>query len=193
MGDGIVKTRIVLCIVMSLALLNSASAAGESGVNIDPIIEDTIFSEITYTETTSDLEDWEISLTLNDDALNNNTTFILSTQICVNDGYCLAPEEVELNTADSITFTGKRTTIEDHTYVNWKVEANYTDDNSTEFFPSSGFYKVWSDCWFDNGTWGGPSTDCQDEDEGFLHGFIAPATVAGLSMAALTGTSFQPQ
>ena len=27
--------------------------------------------------------------------------------------------------------------------------------------------------------------DCQDEDEGFLHGFIAPATVAGLSMAAL--------
>ena len=52
--------------------------------------------------------------------------------------------------------------------------------------PDSGFgWKVWSDCWFDNGTWGGPSTDCQEEDGGFLPGFAAPAAVAGLAMAAL--------
>ena len=187
MGDGIVKTRIILSIVMSLALLNSASAAGEGGVNIDPVIEDTIFSEITYTETTTDLEDWEISVTLNDYALNNNTTFILLTQICVNDGYCLPPEEVELNTADSKTFTGKRTTIDDHTYVNWKVEANYTDDNSTEFFPSSGYYKVWSDCWFDDGKWAGEvCLENDSEDDSFLPAIGVAMTAGAIMLAAAT-------
>ena len=76
------KPRALICILLSLALLNTASAAGESGENIDPVVEETIFSDITYTETTTDLEDWEITLTLNDDALNNNTTFILYSNLC---------------------------------------------------------------------------------------------------------------
>ena len=67
--------------------------------------------------------------------LNNNTTFTVLTQICVNDGYCLEPDEVVLTTADNKTFTGIRTTVEDKAYVNWKVKATYNDDNSSEEFP----------------------------------------------------------
>ena len=79
--------RSLICIFMSIALLNIASAADvEGGVNVEPTIEDTIFSDITHTETTTDLEEWEITLTLNDDAFNNNTTFELTTQMCNNDG-----------------------------------------------------------------------------------------------------------
>ena len=67
MGDGIVKSKVLFCIVMSIAMLNSATAADvEGGENIEPIVEETIFSAITHTETTTDLEDWEITLALND-------------------------------------------------------------------------------------------------------------------------------
>ena len=65
------KSRMIICILMSIALLNTASAAGDGGVNIEPVVEDTIFSEITHTETTTDLEDWEITMTLNSDAASN--------------------------------------------------------------------------------------------------------------------------
>ena len=44
------KFRMVLCVLLSIALLNTASAAGEGGVNIEPVVEETIFSEITHTE-----------------------------------------------------------------------------------------------------------------------------------------------
>ena len=64
MGDGIVKSKTIICVLLSIALLNTASAAAEGGVNIEPVVEDTIFSEITHTETTTDLEDWEITMTL---------------------------------------------------------------------------------------------------------------------------------
>ena len=85
------NARSIICILMSIALLNIVSAADvEGGVNVEPVIEDTIFSDITHTETTTDLEDWEITLTLNDDAFNNNTTFELWTQMCNNDGVLFA-------------------------------------------------------------------------------------------------------
>ena len=63
MGDGIMNSKSVICILLSIALLNFASAAGEGGVNVEPNVDETIFSEITHTETTTDLGDWEIILT----------------------------------------------------------------------------------------------------------------------------------
>ena len=44
MGDGIVKSRMILCVLVCSALLNTTSAADvEGGVNVEPVIEDTIF------------------------------------------------------------------------------------------------------------------------------------------------------
>ena len=179
------KSRAFICILLSLALLNTASAAGKSGENIDPVVEETIFSEISYTETTTDLRDWEITLTLNDDAFNNNTTFTVITQMCVNEGYCLQPEDVMLTTTDNKTFTGIKTTAEDHTYVNWKVKATYNDDNSSENFPSKGYYKVWSDCWYDDKKWGGELCEESEDDESFLPALGVLMTAGAITLAAV--------
>jgi|TARA_B100001996_G_C18656807_1_gene591506 hypothetical protein len=191
MGDGIVKSKTIICVLLSIALLNTASAAAEGGVNIEPVVEDTIFSEITHTETTTDLEDWEITMTLNNDAASNNTTFELITQICNNEGVCFAPTTAELSSDDALTFTSAVTTIEDHSYVNWRVKATYADDNdSTEMFPSSGFYKTWSDCWFNDGEWGGDNcpkdSSGDEEDDSFLPALGIIATTGAIMLAAAT-------
>ena len=182
------RTRFLVCILMSLALIHSASAADmEGGVNVEPVVEDTIFSAITHTETTHDLEDWEISMTLNDASYNNNTTFSLITQICNNDRVCLPPEEATILTDDNRTFTSAVTTIEDHTYVNWRVKATYTEDNdTTEMFPPSGFYKTWSDCWLNDGEWGGdgcPEDASEESDD--MSGIGIIATAGAIAIAAI--------
>ena len=161
------KTRFILCILIFLALISPVSAADvEGGVNIEPVIEDTIFESLNHTETTHDLEDWNITMTLNDAAFNNNTTFTLMTQICNNDGICFAPSVATLSTEDNKTFTSGVTTLEDHTYVNWRITATYADDdNTTEKFPSSGFYKTWSDCWYHEDEWGGDGCPVNDSNE----------------------------
>ena len=182
------KTRVLVCIIMSLALIHSVSAADmEGGVNVDPVVEDTIFNAITHTETTHDLEDWEITMTLNDVSYNNNTTFTLITQICNNEGVCLPPEEATLLTDDDRTFTAAVTTIEDHTYVNWRVKATYTEDNdTTEMFPSSGFYKTWSDCWLNDGEWGGDGcTEKSSDDSDDMPALGIMATAGAIAMAAI--------
>tara|TARA_B100001741_G_scaffold416_1_gene354 strand:+ start:1154 stop:1738 length:585 start_codon:yes stop_codon:yes gene_type:complete len=191
MGDGIVKSKVLFCIVMSIAMLNSATAADvEGGENIEPIVEETIFSAITHTETTTDLEDWEITMTLNSDAANNNTTFELITQICNNEGVCFPPTTAELSTDDNLTFNSAVTTIDDHSYVNWRVKATYADDNdSSEMFPSSGFYKTWSDCWFNDGEWGGdncPSEASGEDDDSFLPAIGVVMTAGAFVLAAAT-------
>ena len=42
----------------------------------------------------------------------------------------------------------------DHSYVNWRVKATYSDD-STENFPQNDWYKTWSTCYYDDGNYGG--------------------------------------
>ena len=163
------KARYLVCILISLALITPASAADvEGGVNVEPVIEETIFESLNHTVNTSDLDDWNITMTLNDAAYNNSTTFTLKTQICNNEGVCFAPSFATILTDDNKTFTSGVTTIEDHSYVNWRVTATYADDNTTEKFPASGFYKTWSDCWYNDGVWGGdgcPEPEIEDPDE----------------------------
>lgn len=160
---------IALFIVGSSPITSQVSAADvEGGVNIEPVVEETIFDAISHTEVTTDLENWDITMTLNNDAFNNNTTLDLITQICNNDGVCWAPEFAIITSEDNRTFTASVTTIENHAYVNWRIKATYSNDNNTtEMFPSSGFYKTWSDCWLNDGEWGGDR--CKDSDNDGVH------------------------
>ena len=177
--------RIVAVLVVSMLAL-SVSAAGESGVNEETSIEETGISSIQYSESVTENTIFEISVMLDSD--NNISKIDWITQVCINSGICWPPNSQELlDTGDGQTFVGS-VMIDDYaTYVNWRFDITRTDEN-TETIPDSGFgWKVWSDCWYDNETWGGPSTDCQgDEGVGsLLPGFAAPATAAGLAMAAL--------
>ncbi|MEL0100599.1 MAG: hypothetical protein VW862_02725 [Euryarchaeota archaeon] len=190
MGDGVMKLRFAIISALILLFSTTVSGAGtEGGVNIDPVVEETIFSSITHTEITTDLETWDITMTLNQDAFENNTTFTLTTQICNNEGVCLPPENAEITTQDNQTFTSSVMTIDDHSYVNWRVTATYTSDNDTqEKFPSSGFYKTWSDCWYHKGEWGGDGCeeDVQTDDSSEVVPFIGLyATVSCVVIAAI--------
>jgi len=182
------RTRVIVCILMSIALLNTTSAADvEGGVNIEPVVEETIFDTISHTEVTTDLGNWDITMTLNNEAFNNNTTFDLITQICNNDGVCLPPESAVVTSEDNRTFTSSVTTIEDHTYVNWRVKATYSNDNdTTEMFPSSGFYKTWSDCWLNDGEWGGDGCpEDSEEDSDGLPAVGVLATIGAISLGVI--------
>ena len=71
------------------------------------------------------------------------------------------------------------------TYVNWKIEIEWEDGNTTSI-PENGFgWRVWSDCWYENGTWGGVSTECQPDDSSFTTGFATPLAIASMSLAIL--------
>lgn len=187
MGDGTLKS--VFFIALMLLLLPMVSAKSEGGVNVDPVLEETIFSEISHTGVTTDFEIWEINFTLGQAAFENNTSFTLTTQICNNEGVCLPPENQPLSTIDNRSFMGNVTTIDDHTYVNWRVKANYTDDNNTkESFPPSGFYKTWSDCWFFENEWGGdgcviPVKTTQNNDS--LPAITGLITLSVITIAAI--------
>ena len=187
MGDGIMKRKLLTIIAACLLFSGFASAGdAEGGVNIEPVIEETIFSEITHTETTTDLEPWNITLTLNDDAYNNNTTFILTTQICNNEGVCLQPEDATLESSDNKTFTSSVMTIDDHSYVNWRITANYTSDNGTEEkFPKSKYYKTWSDCWLYEGEWGGTACEGDAKTESESDDMPAIGLMATITMVAI--------
>ena len=181
------NAKSIICILIGIALLNIVTAAGEGGVNVEPNVDETIFTEITHTETTTDLEDWEITLTLSDDAINNNTTFELTTQICNNDGVCFPPTIANVTTGDGKIFTSSVTTMEDHSYVNWRVKATYADDNNTtEMFPNKGFFKTWSDCWYNDGEWGGDNcpSEKSSDNESFLPTLGILATTSAVMFAA---------
>ena len=115
---------------------------------------------------------------------SNVTSIQWITQICINTGVCYPPEMNDMVPVDNDSYTATVDVDETASYINWKFVL-HSEDGSDSTVPDSGFgWKVWSDCWWDNGTWGGSSTDCQEEDEG-LPGFAAPAAAAAIAMAAL--------
>jgi len=186
--------RRTLVVLFAVFLLNSVSAVDfEGGIDIDPDLEGTPFATINHTTPTSDLQNWNITITLTNDAVSNNTTFTLTTQICNNEGVCLPPEGRPLSTDDNTTFISNVTAIENHSYVNWKLKATYNDDNETkETFPDNGYYKTWSDCWYYDGEWGGD--ECPEDitpeilisdDDSFLSTISAFAVITILSIVAI--------
>ena len=175
-----------LLVLLTVAMLAfSVSGAGEGGVNESISTEGTGIASLSYADMVRENTDFEISVTLDEGNDINKIEWI--TQVCINTGICWPPQKTELiDSGDGLTFTGS-VLIDDYaTYANWRFDITRNDD-STETVPESGFgWKVWSDCWVDNGTLGGPSNDChENDDDGSLPGFAAPIAAAGLTMAAL--------
>ena len=178
------RQLLVLLTVAMLAL--SVSGAGESGINQTTSTEGTGIDSLSYADIVRENTEFEITVALDSD--HDITKIEWVTQVCINTGICWPPQTQELvDTGDGQTFTGSITIDDYATYTNWRFDITRSDDSS-ESVPESGFgWKVWSDCWYDNETWGGPSTDCQ-EVEGvgsLLPGFAAPAAAAAIGMAAL--------
>ena len=177
--------RSMLAVVL-VALLALSAVGGQGGQNESSALEGTGIASIQHDQvlkaTTG--EDFPMSLTLEDGS--NVTSVHWVTQVCINTGICYPPETSEMQSSgDGLVFTAGHGALPDSSYINWKFVL-LSEDGSESHVPEDGFgWKVWSDCWNDNGTWGGSSTECQEEGGGSLPVFVAPLAIASIAMAAL--------
>ena len=188
--------RLVALFLVSMLSL-SVSAAGVSGENLSLSPEELEGAGIENVFYENEINtDREYYLEIFDDPTprtgvivfveedSNVTSIEWITQVCINTGVCFAPEVNEMAVRDDGSFYFGVSVDETASYINWKFVLHH-ENGSEATVPETGFgWKVWSNCWWDNGTWGGSSTDCQEEDEG-LPGFAAPAAAAAIAMAAL--------
>ena len=165
-------------------LMPALTAVADGGVNEQTSLEGTPISSVESHSEASAGEPFDISVTITQEASENITSIDWITQICINSGVCYPPEAQALTSDDGLLWTGQVIPVETVTYVNWKFVLHNEDESETTI-PESGFgWKVWSDCWWDNGSWGGVSTSCQGDEEG-LPGPAAPLAALSLVMAAL--------
>ena len=193
--------RLVALFLVSMLSL-SVSAAGVSGENLSLSPEELEGAGIENVFYENEINtDREYYLEIFDDPTprtgvivfveedSNVTSIEWITQVCINTGVCFAPEVNEMAERDDGSFYFGVSVDETASYINWKFVLHH-ENGSEATVPETGFgWKVWSNCWWDNGTWGGSSTHCQEEaQEGrasLLPGFAAPAAAAAIGMAAL--------
>lgn len=184
---------VLLCSLLLLCFSSTVSAAG--GVDVEPDIESSPISNITHSTEVADESTWSISVSLEESAANNSTSVRILKQMCTNEGVCYAPQWIDADpSSDNQTWSASWFTIDDHAYVNWKVELDYEDGESEEF-PTEGYAKAWSSCWhdIDSDEWGGkdcpdgpPSKDkSETEESGFLPAVSVLASGAMIFIAAV--------
>ena len=186
MNDGFSRpyVRTVLLSLVFLVSIASAAVASQGGVNEEASIEGTGVESVSYPNVASAGDIFEVTVRINDESASNVMSVTWVTQVCVNSGICYPPEAHSM-TDESDVWEGSIVPEETVTYVNWKIEIEWDDGNTTSI-PENGFgWMVWSDCWYDNGTWGGATTECQSDDSSFIPGFATPLAIASLSLATL--------
>tara|TARA_B100001109_G_scaffold108705_1_gene88800 strand:+ start:1157 stop:1729 length:573 start_codon:yes stop_codon:yes gene_type:complete len=178
--------RIVIALLISFffALTNVSAGNANAGEDVNPNDDEVPFTILSRDSPSVDSQSWSLKIRMNDDAYQNNTTFEITTQICLNDGVCDPPVQMDAD-VDGQDHGISLTPPSDHTYVNWRVKAIYEDGNYTNY-PLGDWYKTWSSCWYQDGVFGGSdSTDdgCSTEDESMPGFEMFLATSAIISAA----------
>ena len=175
--------------LLLVCLVSLPVSASQGGVNESISLDDTGIKTLYYDEVmrtsndTSDNADFSVSLLMEDDSNVSNIRWI--TQVCINSGICHPPQESQMDRGDDGSFGSHLDTELGYSYINWKFIIEM-ENGSESHVPDVGFgWRVWSDCWFDNGTWGGSETYCQEEEDSALPGFTISMVVASTAMAAL--------
>ena len=155
------RNLLIVLIITLLLIPNSLAGNTVAGEDVNPTANDVPFSILERTSPSVDGATWSLSIVMNDDAHDNGTTFEITTQVCTNDGVCDPPVPMDA-TVDGKNHSVSVTPPSDHTYVNWRVKAIYSDDNYTNY-PNGDWYKTWSSCYFqqDSG-WGGADFDGEE-------------------------------
>jgi hypothetical protein len=192
------KRAVAILVVLGLTMMSAfaAQAAGTTGGEDANPGDDVPFTVEERTTPSQDGKTWALSLVMDQDAVDNGTTFAITSQICLNNGVCDPPVNQDITVSDDgSTYTTDLTPPEDHSYVNWRVKATYSDD-STENFPQNDWYKTWSTCYYDDGSYGGVHSDgdgcnvpSSGEGTGFLPSVGVMLTLTALTGAALIGTT----
>ena len=173
--------RAMATIAVIVLLLAPAASASEGGVNEEMDLSGTPISEIQSPSVTSDGEEFEVAIFLDDEASGNGTTVTWVWQVCLNSGVCLQPTPETADYLPDGSWRASMVPVDDHSYVNYRVILNWQDGNETTY-PESGFgAKIWSDCWVSGNDSGGSGCG----GEGNLPGFTLIFSAAALSVGAL--------
>ena len=184
-GDPRPYVRTVVLSVVLLVSMAFTAIASQGGVNEETSVEGTGVEVVLHPSDASAGDVFEVTVGLDEESANNVTSVSWVTQVCINSGVCHPPETHSMSEYSGSEWRGTIVPEDTVTYVNWNIEIQWNNGNTTKV-PETGFgWKVWSDCWYDNGTWGGDSTECQEEDTGFIPGFVTPLAMASISIAAL--------
>ena len=171
--------------LLVVCLVSLPVSASQGGMNESISLEGTGIEALQYEEvmrTNNGSSDYDVIILMDDDSNISNISWI--TQVCINSGVCHPPQESHMERGDNGEFVGNLDTEPGYSYVNWKFIVEM-ENGSESHIPDVGFgWRVWSDCWFDNGTWGGSETYCQEDDDS-LPGFTVSMVVASTVMAAL--------
>ena len=171
--------------ILLVGMLMLPASASEGGVNEASSLDGTGIKSLDSENVlrASSGGNFEISLEIEDDTNISEVSWV--TQVCVNTGVCYPPEERQMEkNHNGLSFANSLEVQPGYSYVNWKFILK-TDDGSESLVPEVGFgWKVWSDCWFDNGTWGGSETSCKDDDS-MMPGFTIALTMVSVGMVAL--------
>ena len=185
----IMDRKVVIALLITIIFgLNYVSAGDATpGEDVNPNDSDVPFTIISRDSPSVDSQLWSLNIRMNDDAYQNNTSFEITTQICLNDGVCDPPVKMDA-TIDGQEHMISLTPPSDHTYVNWRVKAIYEDGNSTNY-PFGDWYKTWSSCWNQDGVYGGIDSSengCNSQDESIPGFEIFLATTAIVSALAFS-------
>lgn len=188
--------RQTLPLLLSLLFLasflpTSLAAGSEGGQDVNPDESEVPFSVVERTTPSQDGTSWSLTVQLDDEAQANGTTIAITTQICLNNGVCNPPEVME-STAEDGTYSTSISPPEDHSYVNWRVKATY-EDESTENFPQGDWYKTWSTCYFEDGSYGGIHADgdgCNVPSSGEEGEGLLPSIGIGVVMTVLVYAAY---
>ena len=175
--------------LLLVCLVSLPVNASQGGVNESISLDDTGIKTLYYDEVmrtsndTSDYADFSVIMVMEDDSNVSNIRWI--TQVCINSGICHPPQESQMDRGDDGSFGSHLDTEPGYSYINWKFIIEM-ENGSESHVPDVGFgWRVWSDCWFDNGTWGGSETYCQEDEDSALPGFAISMVLASTAMAAL--------
>ena len=179
------RTIVALALIALLAVSTTSHAAKTAGEDNGPDTDETPFESYTATSPSVSGETWTLVVVMDEAHMSNNTTFEITSQICLNDGVCDPPVTQEV-AVDGATHTTSLTPPDDHSYVNWRVKAMYEDD-SVDYCPYGSWYTIWSSCYYEDGGYYGPDSGedgCGDDEENTPGFTLVPALVAvGLAIA----------
>ncbi len=168
-----------LSAVLLVACLLVPFASADPGVNTEVDTAGTPIASITTPQVSSDGVNFTIEVVLTEEAAGNGTIVFWEVQQCINTGVCYPPEMLEM-TEDHGVWSYTLVPVPTHTYINYEIDLNYSD-NTSEVFPEGGFIvggKVWSDCWVSGTESGGDCGAVLGVDE----------VVPGPGLLLLTGT-----
>ena len=178
-----IYTTALICILLCI---NFPNALAETRDDTIPNLENSPLENLTFTTPSEDLSEWKLSVSVSESS-QNITKLKLETQICVYDPIvCHSPEFIDMTYNDNL-WSGTITTLEKHSYVNWRIHIVY-ENESELLIPerSDGYAKVWSTCWeiMENKEIITGGADCGDNDEN-ISGFPFFSAIISLTLATI--------